>query len=357
MDERYQQLAKRLDELPNGFPATDDGVELRLLAKLFSPQEAALASQLRLTLETAQQIAERIGGKEGELRDMLKDMARRGLIRAEKTKGGLGFGLIPFVVGIYENQMGNIDRDFAELFEAYYQRAFKQVFAMQPAVHRVIPVGEAIAMDMQVHPYESALEIIAQANAWGVLDCICRKQKALIGEPCEHPIDTCMAMSQIPNAFDGNPFIKSLTQKEAAATLQRAAEAGLVHTVSNSQDGTGYICNCCTCSCGVLRGLAEMGVANVVARSAFVSRVDEALCVGCELCLDACQFRALTMEQVIHISRERCVGCGLCVLACPEDALTLIRRPADETASPPLSREAWMKERAAQRGISLEKVL
>jgi hypothetical protein len=41
----YQQLAQRLNALPEGFPATESGVELRLLAKLFSPEEAALAAR------------------------------------------------------------------------------------------------------------------------------------------------------------------------------------------------------------------------------------------------------------------------------------------------------------------------
>lgn len=34
----YKQLAERLDALPNGFPSTDDGRELKLLAKIFTPR-------------------------------------------------------------------------------------------------------------------------------------------------------------------------------------------------------------------------------------------------------------------------------------------------------------------------------
>ena len=30
------------------------------------------------------------------------------------------------------------------------------------------------------------VKIVANAQAWGVLDCICRVQKALIGEACQH---------------------------------------------------------------------------------------------------------------------------------------------------------------------------
>ena len=58
----YKRLAERLDALPNGFPPTEDGVELHLLAKIFTPEEAELAAQLRLTQETPKQIAGRVGG-------------------------------------------------------------------------------------------------------------------------------------------------------------------------------------------------------------------------------------------------------------------------------------------------------
>jgi len=57
IDSAYARLAARLDELPNGFPPAPDGSHLRLLAKLYTPDEAALAAQLRLTLETPADIA------------------------------------------------------------------------------------------------------------------------------------------------------------------------------------------------------------------------------------------------------------------------------------------------------------
>jgi hypothetical protein len=48
----YQKPAKRLDQIPNGFPKTESVVELGLLAKLFTPEEAALASNLCLDLQS-----------------------------------------------------------------------------------------------------------------------------------------------------------------------------------------------------------------------------------------------------------------------------------------------------------------
>ena len=291
---------------------------------------------------------------------MLKTMARNGLIKAGRAEHGLGYGLMPFVVGIYEYQLARIDKEFAQLFEDYYRQGFTQGLAVEPAYHRVIPVNETVRNDMEVHPYESAAGIVENAQAWGVIDCICRVQKELIGDPCDHPVDVCMVFNERPGVFDQASEIKALTKEESYATLQRAADAGLVHSVSNSQDGNTYICNCCTCSCGVLRGMADMGIANVVARSAFVNIVDPEVCVGCESCIEYCQFNALSLEPAdpyIQISDTRCVGCGVCVPVCPDGALTLVRRPEDEVLPVPATHDDWLQERADARGIDLKEVL
>ena len=212
-------------------------------------------------------------------------------------------------------------------------------------------------MNSEIRPYDSVRQILDEARAWGVTDCICRKQKALIGEGCDHPMDVCMVFSATPGAFDRSSTIRSLTHEEAIATLERAAEAGLVHSVSNSQTGHWYLCNCCTCSCGILRGLAEMGVSNVVARSSYVNHVDDDLCVGCELCVGYCPFGALSCEGLASVDAARCTGCGVCSVHCPEGALALIPRPEAEIAPPPPDLMAWRQARATNHGLSLEDIL
>jgi electron transport complex protein RnfB len=360
----YKRLAERLDALPNGFPPTPDGAELRLLEKIFTPEEAALAAELRLTPETPAQIADRlsIAGQAGvearALRDTLKDMVNKGLITAGRVEGGLGFGIMPFVVGIYEAQIWRMDAELARLFEDYYRQSFGQVLAVQPAFHRVVPVGEDVRMDMEIRPYETASEIVRRAQAWGLNDCICRVQKALIGEACQHPVDVCMILSQKPGAFDNSPLFHPLTMEQALDTLQRAAKAGLVHSVSNVQEEVSYICNCCTCGCGILRGMADLGIANVVARSAFVNQVDEALCVGCEDCIPFCQFNSLSVRDgMLQINQTRCTGCGVCVSNCLEGALGLVRRPPEEILPVPGRESDWRMQRSVARGLDIDRVL
>ena len=48
----YLKLRKHLDDLPGGYPATETGVELRILKRMFTPEEAELAATMRITPES-----------------------------------------------------------------------------------------------------------------------------------------------------------------------------------------------------------------------------------------------------------------------------------------------------------------
>jgi Na+-translocating ferredoxin:NAD+ oxidoreductase RNF subunit RnfB len=320
-----------------------------LLAKIFTEQEADLAAELRVEMETPAGIAERLGRDLREVSALLKEMTKKGLISFGKTVDGrLGFGSMPFVVGIYEEQVHHMDPELARLFEDYYQRAFGNALKIEPQVHRVIPVRESISNTMEIRPFESITSLLESAQSWGVIDCICRKQKALIGEGCDHPVDVCMMLNQKPGAFKGAAdVVRDLTLEEARQTIQRAADAGLVHCVSNHQEDVTYICNCCTCSCAILRGMAELGIANAVAHSAFINRVNEELCIACGDCVSACPFHALTLEITAQVLEISCTGCGVCISSCPQGALALERRA--EATVPPVDEKDWREERMLQR--------
>jgi Fe-S-cluster-containing hydrogenase component 2 len=351
----YRQLAERLNAIPNGFPSTASGVELRLLAKIFTPEQAALAAHMRLTPEPAADIAARAGADAQATYRLLKQMARQGLISAVKGDGQLSFGLMPFVVGIYEFQLPRMDAELAALFEQYFQETQGRVIVRDaPSVHRVIPVQEAIPVGVEVFPYQQAIEIIEHAQAWGVRDCICRVQKRLIGAGCDHPVQNCMVFAPVAGAFDYSPVDRAITKAEALHILQQAEAAGLVHTTGNYRDSHSYICNCCTCSCGVLRGVAEFGILNAVAHSDFRAAVDAAACAACGDCLARCQFGALAIpDEHCMVDAVHCVGCGLCVSACPTGALHLTRRPAHDIALLPADLDEWMAQRAQARNLSL----
>jgi ferredoxin len=266
---------------------------------------------------------------------------------------------MPWIVGIYEAQLKRMDKKMARLIEDLFLETGggNNADGGSP-VHRVIPVGESVPQDLEIFPYEHATTLLDRAKAWGVRDCICRVQKRLIGESCEHSVENCLVFAPMPGVFDKSDDIRPVTREEAGRILQQAADEGLVHSTLNQQDQIYYICNCCTCSCGVMRGVAEFRVPTAVAHSDFRVTIDADRCTGCGACIRRCQFKALTKDGDLAVADyTRCVGCGVCVPACPVEAMSMERRPEGEVGEPAENLRDWMAKKAEERGISLDEVI
>ncbi|HTT07324.1 MAG TPA: RnfABCDGE type electron transport complex subunit B [Gammaproteobacteria bacterium] len=56
-----------------------------------------------------------------------------------------------------------------------------------------------------------------------------------------------------------------------------------------------------------------------------VALIDEATCIGCTLCLDACPVDAIIgAPKLMHtVIAALCTGCGLCLPPCPVDCIQL----------------------------------
>jgi len=285
-------------------------------------------------------------------------MARKGLIRAVGKGEQRGFGLMPFVVGVYESQLGRLDEEAARLFEEVYPAFGEKVLSALPSLHKVIPVEKSIPVEVQVFPYEQASALLNNSKSFGVRKCICRVQKALVDEPCKYPIKVCLVFAPTEGVFDNDPDTRVITKEEALQILRETEEAGLIHSSTNVREGHFYICNCCTCCCGIMRGISQLGIENSVAKSDFYATANPEVCTGCGTCLKRCQFSAPSLlDNISHVDQKRCVGCGLCVLTCPSGAMTLVRKPEAQVSPTPYNLQEWMLKRAENRGISLEEVL
>jgi Na+-translocating ferredoxin:NAD+ oxidoreductase subunit B len=344
----YEKLAAALDRLPNGFPRTASGVEIRILQKILSPAEATLACQLTGTPEPPEAIAARAGGDaEGASRALLT-LARRGVVWLDKGEGGVRFRLAPFVVGIYEAQIELLDHELAHLVEDYFAgEGGRGIMKPQPALHRVVPAQSTLKSEA-ILPYDDVRGILLEAKTFRVNDCICRVQQDLLGHRCDFPVKMCLSFSSSERgARPGD-----ITQAEALAILERSAQVGLVHTVSNVLEGVGYVCNCCGCCCAILRGITDWGIENSVAYANYYAVIDPASCADCGTCIGRCHVDAVrSVDGVSVVDRERCIGCGVCVTGCPSDAARLVRKPESEIVHPPRDFAAWERERLHNREL------
>jgi NAD-dependent dihydropyrimidine dehydrogenase PreA subunit len=140
--------------------------------------------------------------------------------------------------------------------------------------------------------------------------------------------------------------------------LDEVEGMGLVHTVSNVMKGIGYVCNCCACCCGILRGITDWGIEESVAYANYYALINPEECSGCGICIERCQVRAVSeSDGVAIVDRERCIGCGICVTGCPNGVAKLERKPPSEIVTPPVDFAAWERERLINRGRRYRSIL
>ena len=354
MDVIYERLAARLDEFPHGFPRTASGVELRILEKIFTPDDAALAMELRLLPETATAAAQRLGRPVEELRPRLDGMVGRGQIASFRVRGEQVYGLAPFVIGIYEFQLPRMDAELATLVEEYAPHLLGTVGGVRPALARVIPVNVHLDARAVILPHEDVRGMLAGARSFRLMECICRTERAKLGTPCTHPLETCLAFSSQEDAYEGTlatGFGRTVTREEALAVLDLAEREGLVHCTYNVRRESMFVCNCCACCCGFLRGVTEFRAPHLLVRSNWLSTIEVARCTACGACVGGrCPTGALAERDGRYsVSEERCIGCGVCAAGCPAGAITLRPRPSREQTTPPKTIAAWALSRAVRR--------
>jgi electron transport complex protein RnfB len=326
--ESYEHLARHMDEAPIGAPYTVELVEI--LQSLFSSAEAELASRLPFKPTRLEKLAQRMGMDEGELGQTLEEMADRGLV----FQSGDRFSLLPLVPGMAETQFmggrtGEAKRDLAQLFENYYPSGIGQAMVSLPLPYsRVIPVGKTVENHQEILPYEQAAEVVKEASFTALTSCYCRNQAELLGKGCKHPKDVCLLFGPFARYAAQKGWAREIDREEALKTLDKAAEAGLIHVTDNVAQNVNFMCNCCGCCCMFLKTLTQLKHPGAVAPAGFTAEVDRAECTACGACVEACQVEAIRQEddEPAIVDPDYCLGCGQCKAACFFDAINLERR-------------------------------
>jgi ferredoxin len=323
-------------------------VEIRILRKICTPDEAELAALLTGTPESVPAIAARARKPVPEVRRRLFGLARRGIAWLNEDEGEVSVRLAPFIVGIYEAQLESMDHELAHLMEEYLASGGASgIMALSPALHRVLPASEAVKSEA-ILPYDDVRALLLEQKTFHVNDCICRLQQQQLGEKCFSPTEVCLSFSS--RERETRPG--DVTREEALRLLDMTEEVGLVHTVANVAEGIGYVCNCCGCCCAILRGITEFGIAGSVAFANYFAVIDPDLCADCGTCIERCQVGAISAgEGFSVVDTGRCIGCGLCVSGCPNDVARLQRRPDAELVRPPKDYAEWEERRLANRSL------
>ena len=334
----YDKLADIFNQI--GFTRHITPELLNLLQALFNETEAEIAVNLSpFAPEPAAEVAKKMNRNKGEIEALLNQMADKGLIYASKRDGVNWYKTIQLVPGIFELQFmkgETTDRakKLAKLFDAYSHSMKRDPIDPETPVDqlpvnfaRVIPIEKSFSPEITVYPYEEISSYIDTADHITVSTCYCRHEKRLLDRGCQYPDEVCLQLGPFSRFVKERGFGRAISKEEAHEIIKKSADAGLIHTASNTKNGIDFICNCCTCCCGILQGVAKFNMPVRTLSSNYEAVVNETDCSGCGECVEKCQMDAVVLAgEVVKISLDRCIGCGVCVHLCPTSAMGLQSR-------------------------------
>ncbi len=340
----YRALQQNLDKLAISYPATESGVEIRILKHLFSPEWALIASKLGSKLITLNEIYDKVE-KDGiplkRLEQALDEMDIEGLIvrvvRKINDENVKYYASIPFVLGFYEFQMNKMTEQFVHDVDQYFEEAYMEELNKTKIPQlRTIPIEREIGIDRDIASYDDFRHYLDNCGEPIVLnECICRKKNDIIGKSCEKTDlrESCFSFRSSGMAYINRGIGRIITKEEALEIIEQAEREGLVLQAGNSQRPAS-LCTCCGDCCNMLVNEKRFDAPAQFFGSNYYAQVDEDLCTGCGICETRCQMDAIEIiDDISNINLDRCIGCGVCVPSCPEEAIELIEK--EEKMVPP----------------------
>jgi Na+-translocating ferredoxin:NAD+ oxidoreductase subunit B len=347
----YEQLREGMDKIGSGFNATESGVEIKILKRLFTAEEAQMYLACTQKMEPIAAIARRLNLKPERIAPVLKQMAKKGLLFSSpsKAKGETPthFAAAPWLGGLMEVQTFTMDGDLAQLCVQYLTGGFKK----KGNFLRVIPVNQKISVNWRVAPYDDVREIIKSKDRILVMPCPCVNLAEAMGREIDQPREICFQFGFYADFHFDKGIGRWVSQEEALGILQQCEEAGLMHRPTDTPT-VDAICNCGK-FCGGLIMFKHHPRPGEICSSNYYTQVDSSLCIGCGMCVPRCHMEAITVNQdmVAAIDRNRCIGCGLCVSVCPTQALSLHVKPEEERMSPSESNPNWRSSQEFARDM------
>ena len=264
MDQNYDMLVDALNAM-GGMARMPKVKEMfDLLEALYTPEEAYIASKMPRIPSRIEKIAESFDMDLNELRSALERMCDRGTVYSKDRENARYYNPMPLVPGVFEFTFmkGEVDdqtKRIAQLFEDFfdYVRTLpsEEVISTSVPFMRVIPIEEEVKSATEILPYELISQYIESTEYISVSTCYCRHHGELIGNPCDKPKEVCFCFGPNAKFVDDRGFGRLVSKEEASRIMKMAEEAGLIHCAGNTSKYLNFVCNCCTCHCGIAQGL------------------------------------------------------------------------------------------------------
>ena len=350
VDKVYREFQAHLDRQPVGFPKTISGVEIKVLKYIFTKEQARIAIYLDYRFQSLETIHGKpafSGYTKDELKEILDQAAKKGGIGYRSSDGQYFYCNMPLVVGMYEGFLKNLTPDFIKDFGKYTATPSFGISFLSTAVPqmRTIPVSESITPEHNVSSFDQVSDLIGKSTGpFAVIECICRKKKAMEGEKCRvtDRTETCLTANETAAVVLHHGMGREISRLDAIDLLAENTKQGLVLQPSNTRE-IEFVCSCCGCCCGMLNVQKQLPRPLDFWAANYFAVLDMDKCTLCGVCAKKCQVDAITVKrknrkiEQIKLNTKKCIGCGNCVAACKFDAISLIKK--DVEAIPPKTYE------------------
>lgn len=363
----YSSLMERLNRFPQGAPPSE--LLTRILALLFTEQEAKLVGQLPMHPFSPAKAAEIWRVREVEAFRTLEELAKRALLLDAENDGEKLYVLPPPMAGFFEFSLMRVraDIDQAALSRLLYQYLNQeQEFISGLFIEGRTRIGRIMVGEDEIPPvhvtrvynYERASEVIREAKKIGVGTCYCRHKMQHLGRACSAPMEVCMVFGPVADSLIRHGHARPIDSAKCLDLLQQARDQNLVQFGENVQGDLSFICNCCGCCCEALIAARKFCNVQPVHSTNFIADLNATQCSGCGRCIDACPAEAVRLisandpqhpwlRRCVQDS-ERCLGCGVCVRVCRSGAITL--KPRAERVVTPVDNAHRIVQMALERG-------
>jgi len=326
----YYELAERLypgekEYLPRILAKLFDEDDLKIVAALPDPNLPGTAKTIQIT----DAFAQKLGMDKAKVQERIQALYEMGVLFPTKK----GPSLARTFIQLHDAALGNpkydarLGKDYFDLWGVLEGPMYppKPSDMKEHSEFRILPRWKAIENVPGVEPYEDIKAILKSQDTIALMHCGCKRSHT--DRWCGVDEDSCITVGRTAEYNIERGAGRKISFAEALEILDRFDKQPVCNLTVNQRDVGQLICNCHYCCCAAIK---------TAQKSRFVAVVDPQKCKGCKMCLERCQFGAVSMRSYPGLEGERsfidesiCRGCGSCVVGCKAQARTmrLVRPP------------------------------